>query len=73
MNHSAAAILDAARAGEPVTDEQITQALIDSGDLEADEWPMVRRHRGVGEWEFITRPACYLAEPFDMIFDRSKS
>ena len=70
MNHAAAAILDAARAGAPITDDAITQALIDSGDLEADEWPMLRRHRGVGEWEFITRPVCYLAEPFDMIFIR---
>ena len=70
MNASAAAILDAARSGAPITDAAITQALIDSGDLERDEWPMVRRHRGVGEWEAITRPVCYLAEPFDMILVR---
>ena len=73
MNHQAAAILDAARAGAPMTDAAITQALIDSGDLERDEWPMLRRHRQVGEWEHISRPARHDAGPFDMIFDRSKS
>ena len=72
MNASAAAILDAARAGAPITDEQITQALIDSGDLERDEWPMLRRHRQAGEWEHISRPARPDAGPFDMIFDRSE-
>ena len=72
MNHAAAAILDAARSGAPITDEQITQALIDSGDLEADEWPMVRRHRDAGEWESKTSGAGQMAGPFDMFFDRSE-
>ena len=72
MNHAAAAILNAARAGAPITDEQITQALIDSGDLDADEWPMVHRHCDAGEWESKTPGAGQVAGPFDMFFDRSE-
>ena len=70
MNTAAAAILDAARAAEPITDAAITQALIDSGDLEADAWPMVHRHCEAGEWERKTPGAGQVAGPFDMFLDR---
>ena len=39
-------VLDAARAGAPVTSAQITEALIDSGDLDAI--PLVRLRRAAG-------------------------
>ena len=72
MNLAAAEILDAARAGAPITDDAITQALIDSGDLDADDWPMVRRHCDAGEWESKTPGVGLMAGPFDMVFDRSE-
>lgn len=45
------AILDAARAGLPVTEHQITAALIATGDIGRDHQGIVRVHREVGDWE----------------------
>ena len=43
--------LDAVRDGMAAQQHDIDQALFVTGDLEADEAPIVRRYFGVGEWE----------------------
>ena len=57
------ALLDGARDGDEVTAHQITQALMDTGEIE-DDAPIVRIHREAGTWERMSvpallRPACH--------------
>ncbi len=57
---AARATLNKARAGEPIPEWAITLALVETGDLEYGEVPVMRATRAPGSWE---RGECGLLRP----------